>query len=116
MAFLCDTEIVQVERGSGRLAVYWMGDEKNPRQFGVAFPGGYFNIARQSLAESLALSNEVLTDAVDAICVGQVREQLLHDAENLREYAKAAEPPGVSRLMVEVAEHIRQIISVEPTK
>jgi hypothetical protein len=49
------------------LAVYWFGDEKQPRQVGVCFEGSFFNIARQSLAESLVLANDVLTDMIDDI-------------------------------------------------
>lgn len=69
MTFICDTEILTKEHGGGSVAVYWMGDEKNPRQFGIAFPGGFFNIARQSLAESLALSNDVVSAALPEIPV-----------------------------------------------
>ncbi len=61
--FVCDTELIGIS--PHQVAIYWMGDEKNPKQYGVCFPGDYFNIARQSLAESLALANDVLSDAVD---------------------------------------------------
>ncbi|MFA6358570.1 MAG: hypothetical protein WCY09_07945 [Candidatus Omnitrophota bacterium] len=54
-----------VGTGDNAVAVYWMGDNANPKQFGVCFPGEMFNIARQSLAESLSLANDMLTDAVD---------------------------------------------------
>lgn len=47
------------------MAVYWFGDAETLHQYGVCFEDGYFNIARQSLAESLCLANEVLTDAVE---------------------------------------------------
>lgn len=57
--FITDTE----ERDG--MAVYWFGDSPRPKQFGICFEGTYFNIARQSLAESLCLANEVLTDAVE---------------------------------------------------
>jgi hypothetical protein len=63
MASITNTETVGT--GDNALAVYWMGDSASPKQFGVCFPGDMFNIARQSLAESLALPNYMLADAVD---------------------------------------------------
>jgi hypothetical protein len=84
-----------------------MGDEKHEKQYGVCFCGEYFNIARESLAESLALANDVLTDAVEHVGVSaDIVQQLQRDAANLRDHAQAAEPSGVARLMIEVAEHL----------
>jgi len=65
MAHITGTQIVGTEGNA--VAVYWFGTEQEPHQYGVCFPGAVFNIARQSLAESLALANDVLTDAVDTM-------------------------------------------------
>jgi hypothetical protein len=65
MAHITGTQLVGME--GDVVAVYWFGDEQEPRQYGVCFPGVVFNIARQSLAESLALANDVLTDAIDTM-------------------------------------------------
>lgn len=47
------------------IAIYWFGTAEKPKQFGVCFEGAVFNIARQSLAESMAIANDVLSRAVD---------------------------------------------------
>lgn len=39
----------------------------------------------------------------------EMREQLLHDAANLRDYASCTEPAGSARVMVEVAEHLEEL-------
>ena len=69
MTNITSTQVVGTEDKT--VAVYWFGDEREPCQFGVCFPGPTFNIARQSVAESLALANEVITYAVtpkDELC------------------------------------------------
>lgn len=38
-----------------------------------------------------------------------MKTQLLHDAENLRDYAQCAEPAAAARVMVEVAEHLEEL-------
>ena len=63
MAHITGTQIVDAE--DKVVAVYWFGDEQELRQYGMCFPGTFFNIARQSLAESMSLANDVLADAID---------------------------------------------------
>ncbi len=41
--------------------------------------------------------------------LSEMRDQLFHDAANLRDYAQCAEPFGVANLMVEVAEHLEEL-------
>ena len=55
-----------VIRDAAIIAIYWMGDAAAPQQYGVCFPGAGFNIARQSMAESLAIANDMLIDSVEA--------------------------------------------------
>lgn len=46
------------------LVIYWFGDEKREDVVGVCFRPCVTNIANQSLAESMVLANEALTDEV----------------------------------------------------
>ena len=124
--FVTDTE--EIGSGSRKVAVYWIGDEKNERQFGVCFECGYFNIARQSIAESIPTAMEVADAAIQTIpeetqnvvateftptwytsITTEDAKQLLHDAANLRDYSQSVEPAGAARAMVEVAEHLEEM-------
>lgn len=62
--FVTNTELLRDGNGM-HVACYWMGDKDNDRICGICFPGESFNIARQSLAESMATANDILTDLVD---------------------------------------------------
>lgn len=62
------TDAEKIVKGDGsEMVAYWFGDDTDPKQYGVCFPGGYFNIARQSMAESVDLALNMLDDAIDTI-------------------------------------------------
>lgn len=63
--FITDTEARDSE------AIYWIGNDQKPKQFGVVFPdGNFFNIARQGVAESILFSLALANDMIEQIDEG----------------------------------------------
>lgn len=58
--------ITSVDERDG-LTIYWVGTDDKPQEYGVVFRGEYQNISRQSLAESVALANDILGDAIERV-------------------------------------------------
>lgn len=62
------TSVECLEPGPNRrLTVYWIGDGKKQRVFGVCFLGNVQNIARQGVAESVGLALSIASDMVDQL-------------------------------------------------
>lgn len=47
------------------IAIYWLGTDKNPREFGVCFENGFTNIANSGVAESVAMALSLADDMID---------------------------------------------------
>jgi len=72
-------------------------------------------IERRRLSAMFGTSCEVLGAAM-AQSIKEMRDQLIHDAANLRDYAQCTEPAGVARVMVEVAEHLEELCGTQAAK
>lgn len=58
------------------LAVYWCVDETTgKREYGICFENGLFNIANQSIAESLLLALDMASDDIDSLVTGVPRSR-----------------------------------------
>lgn len=58
--------ITDVEKRENEV-VYWIGNDDDPRDFGVLFQGPIANIARQGIVESIILALGVCSDMAEGI-------------------------------------------------
>ena len=59
------TDVEKIGDAKTGLIIYWIGDKKKLRQYGIVFPGHKNNITRQGFAESVPLATELACDLLD---------------------------------------------------